>query len=140
MNYELPIATATVRFEQQPITGSQLARLVQAVAGLRGNRFLVDVRYLDGYVVALGHDSDDSDEDVRIVPRLDGTPFFGATDLYKDAKVTSPSYGNSLAAFAIDRKPELVIKAVTKCAADLTKLYEETLSTGSLPDYFSPRQ
>lgn len=141
---ELPIATVTVRFAR-PVTGNQIAALVQQIANEGRSRFVVDKRYYDGEVFQIGQSSGYPYDHIRVVPSLDGMPYFALTENYSEVKVTSHSWQGSV--YAIGYSDSAVVEAVKKFAARMYSMYTTALeggfpqfdaSNGSGPEGFVP--
>lgn len=126
MSNELPLAVVTVRFEQ-PVTGIQLAALIQQIAS-RTSTFVVEYRYYDGHVMSFGHRSDYLSGHVRVTPSLDGPAFFSPEENYAEVKVTSHSWDESVHTIRYDN--QAVIDAVKRLATNLSAAYETALTDG----------
>jgi hypothetical protein len=95
MYEELHVAVATVRFDKHPLTGAQLAELVQWVARQFDEIGFIQVwHYYDGDVMQLGLSSSKATEyHVRIVPSLEDPPLINPEAEYTEVKVTDYKWG-----------------------------------------------
>lgn len=134
MSNELPIAVVTVRFDKQSITGGQVAALVQQVVGQ--DSYVEQRRFYDGDVINFGKTSGYPYEHIRVVPSLDGMPYFRPEEPYSEVKVTSHSWGGSV--YAIGYGQDSVTNAVKELAAELSDAYQAALSD-TFPSYSQPQ-
>lgn len=135
---ELPTAVVTVRFNQSPISGEQIAALVQQVAGGGDSQahYVEKTSYYDGDVVSCGQTSKYPYDHIRVTPALDGPPCFRFEEFYSEIKVVSCSWGGSV--YAIGYEQGMVINAVKAFAAKLADAYEASLTSG-FPSYTKPK-
>ena len=128
----LPTAVVTVRFAE-PITGAQLAALVQKVAG---EAFKVDKRYYDGDIFNFGQRTGYPYDHIRVVPALDGLGYFSAEGTYSEALVISSSWGGNV--YAVGYPTSSVVNAVKKFAEAINDAYGAALTEG-FPEYTDPK-
>ena len=137
---EPPVAAVTVSFNKQPITGMQLAALVQQMIGnLSYQYWYIEERYYhDREFVSFGQDADRTSHDrLRIVPSLDGPPFFAPDDKYSEVKVVSYLWPSSTGRFSIsdEKYPHsMVIDGAKNFAHLLGEAYDIALANG-FPEY-----
>lgn len=117
------IAVVTLPFLGGPLTGSQIAALVQRAA--RSGGFFAENHYVDGDALAVGQ------RDVRVVP-VEGMPVLVLSMMYKEVKVV---YRQPSGARESVASPQEIIDAVKKFAHDLAYLYGAASATNDLPDY-----
>lgn len=131
---KLPLAVVTVHFNRQPVSGIQLAALTKLVAERYDDRRFVALhQYYDGDILSFGQTSGYPHKHIRIVPSLDGLPFFRSSGAYSEALVTSYSWRyHEVPAADVGRM--FVIETVKRFAAELTAEYEHAVAYG-FPEY-----
>lgn len=133
MSSNSPI-TVSISFEKRPVTGIQLAALVQQISTEDGISFTVqDQRTLIGF----GQESQYPEKNTRVVPVEALTvqeAFFAPDETYPTARVIPYIWGEVLL-YGYGR--DAVIARVNKVAADLTTAYEAALADG-FPEYVKP--
>lgn len=130
---DIPVAIATVCFDA-PLTGQQIAGLVQQVVAKNSSRFVVEERYHDGDLITLGQKSGYEYDHICVMTSYKDQPFFDLKKVYHDVKVTSYAWGGAAYGGSDD---QLAIKTVKKFASDLAACYRLALDEG-FPEFVIP--
>ncbi|MGD8373298.1 MAG: hypothetical protein PVI21_00360 [Candidatus Woesebacteria bacterium] len=125
MGSESPTATATVRFDKQPITSDQLVKLVWSVA--RGAAAELVIEYDDdGNIVNLGQTSMALEDHIRVSPPPGGPQYFSPNGRYSEVVVTSHTWESVV--FATNCYQEDVDRTVSTFATALLNAYNAQCS------------
>lgn len=132
-----PVATITVPFSR-PITGSQIAKLAEKAAGGPSGGFVARVCIYDAADLLSFGQRSSWGYGIRVVPSLDGSPFFWEAKGYSNALVTSHTWDGAEEKGAAGHSRLPIIANVLAFAAKLTAAYEGGLRSGSFPMYIEP--
>lgn len=138
MHPQLPLAIAevTLDFSGRPVTGAELAALVEQIIE-PSKEFVAIPGYHDGDTIGFGQSSRNSLPDHLLVIPSHDTPFFKRDgETYASAIVRNHFWVGSS---AVKGDARAIIEAVRKFAASLRVAYLDACTSSTFPTYREPR-
>lgn len=131
----MEIPPAIVLFDRAPVTGEQLAALVQHAA--EQNEYGKFVISYQSDLMSFGQTSRYPEEHIRVLPSLDVSSVFHPAEKYSEAIIWHREWSAETYAGLYDQQS--VVDAITAFTARLVAAYKEALVNGFQQFTYPPR-